>query len=490
MKRTHRRFGPLFYVTAGITLAVFISRPFWNTASEQWTAWRLSRQLLSTKAPERREAAEKLVQLGPAATSWVIRATRDRDPQVRELACSILLQTMPERPDEALAALLVAARDSDAAVRKSTVTELEHFMGRFGRSADPVVVDRAIRALAEALGDASPQVSLQAAMGLLAAGPKARPAIGALERALASPYRGLRVWAADALLSVDADSTRARVVAAMAPLLKELPMTLEHYKAVEILKRAQGADSTAAILIPLLKDADRQIRMTAIEDLTTHCSDAKALRPAMIEALRSADENMRLEAAVFFLAHEPDMTEQGIDALLEQLGNPTEGAHFGWTLVARLRLVSWSSVKPLTPKLVELIGRSGNRETQAFAIAALGEIRREALAGVPVLIELSNEQDLEIATRAVEALAKIDPRVAATKIPSLMEWMAPGHDLAVRLRAIGALCELGKAATAAMPALLELAGDEDRSISVRAVEAVSKIESRHRESSEFGKPGQ
>ena len=185
---------------------------------------------------------------------------------------------------------------------------------------------------------------------------------------------------------------------------------------------------------------------------------------------------MRLEAAVFFLAHEPDMTEQGIVALLERLGNPTEGAHFGWTLVARLRLVSWSSVKPLTPKLVELIGRSSKPETQAFAIAALGEIRREALAGVPVLIELSNEQDLEIATRAVEALAKIDPRVAATKIPSLLEWTASHHDLAVRLRAIGALCELGNAASAAMPALLKLADDEDRSISARAIEAVSKIE--------------
>ena len=178
MKRTHRRFGPLFYVTAGITLAVFISRPFWNTASEQWTAWRLSRQLLSTKAPERREAAEKLVQLGPAATSWVIRATRDRDPQVRELACSILAETMPERPNEALAALLVAAKDSDAAVRKSAVTELEHLVGRLGLSADPIVIDRAIRALAESLGDASPQVSLQAAIGLLAADPKARSAIG------------------------------------------------------------------------------------------------------------------------------------------------------------------------------------------------------------------------------------------------------------------------------------------------------------------------
>ena len=30
MKRTHRRFGPLFYVTAGIALAVFLSRPFWH----------------------------------------------------------------------------------------------------------------------------------------------------------------------------------------------------------------------------------------------------------------------------------------------------------------------------------------------------------------------------------------------------------------------------------------------------------------------------
>ena len=99
---------------------------------------------------------------------------RDRDPVVRELACSIVVQTMPERPDEALAALLVAAKDSDPAVRRNAVTQLEQFIGRYGSSAESVLADRAIRALGEALGDDSRTVRLSGGFQPLALGPKAR----------------------------------------------------------------------------------------------------------------------------------------------------------------------------------------------------------------------------------------------------------------------------------------------------------------------------
>ena len=266
------------------------------------------------------------------------------------------------------------------------------------------------------------------------------------------------------------------MIVAMAPMLTDLPMRFEHFKVVAILTRAQGEEATAGMLLPLLKNADPETRMTAIQDLATHCSGAKAVRTAMIEELKSDDPGMRQEAAVFFLAHEPDMVGRAIDALLERITNPTEGSHFGWALVSRLRVASWSSVKPLVPKLLELLGPSTRPPSRVFAIAVARRDSAGMLAGVPVLLELSNEKDLEIATRAVEALVQIDPRVAATRIPSLLKWMAAGHDSTIRQRAIASLLDLGPRAATAIQALLTLAEDDDAKISVGAIEAISKID--------------
>ena len=132
IKRSRRRFGPLFYTTTAVALLVIVSRPFWQNAMEQSRAWRLAAQLRDPTASTRRVAADGLVQLGPAATSWVIRAMRDNDPKIRKLACSILVRTAPARAEDALAALLVAAKDSDASVRVTAVGQLELLIIRHG----------------------------------------------------------------------------------------------------------------------------------------------------------------------------------------------------------------------------------------------------------------------------------------------------------------------------------------------------------------------
>ena len=97
-----------------------------------------------------------------------------------------------------------------------------------------------------------------------------------------------------------------------------------------------------------------------------------------------------------------------------------------------------------------------------------------------MLLELSNGQDLEFATRAVESLVKIDPRVAASRIPSLLLWVSPDHEHAIRLRAMATLRDLGPAAITAVPSLLPLANEDDMAIRAAAIEAVSKIDPRDR----------
>ena len=73
MARSRRRFGPLFYLTAGLAALVIASIPLWEPGIQQFGAWRLTRRLHDPAESVRREAAEGLVQLGPAATWWVIR---------------------------------------------------------------------------------------------------------------------------------------------------------------------------------------------------------------------------------------------------------------------------------------------------------------------------------------------------------------------------------------------------------------------------------
>ena len=45
MARSRRRFGPLFYLTAGPAVVVIASIPLWAPAIQQFGAWRLTRQL-------------------------------------------------------------------------------------------------------------------------------------------------------------------------------------------------------------------------------------------------------------------------------------------------------------------------------------------------------------------------------------------------------------------------------------------------------------
>ena len=151
MKRSRRRFGPLFYATCAVAAVLLISRPFWQMGVEQYRAWRLADQLRHSADPTRRAAVDGLVQLGPAARSWIIRAMRDPDPQVRRLACSILVRAAPDRSEEALDALLVAVKDADPSVRAAAVRQLELIVAGDGSVPDPEVRERALRRSAACL---------------------------------------------------------------------------------------------------------------------------------------------------------------------------------------------------------------------------------------------------------------------------------------------------------------------------------------------------
>jgi HEAT repeat protein len=126
--------------------------------------------------------------------------------------------------------------------------------------------------------------------------------------------------------------------------------------------------------------------------------------------------------------------------------------------------------------LVDKLGRVDRAIVRVNAIRALGEIGPDAMPAVPALLDASKSGDLKIATRAVEALAKIDLRSAATRLPLLLDWMTAGQDSTIRLTAMASLRDLGPAAATAIPALLRVADEEDLAISAAAIEAISSID--------------
>ncbi len=423
MKSSRWRFGPLFYGTCVVAALLLISRPFWQMGAEQFRAWRLVGQLRDPRESSRRQAADGLVQLGPAARPWVLRAMRDGDAQVRRRACSILVRTALDCPEEALAALRVAAKDSDPAVQVNAVDQLELFIIRYGSAPETDFREKALRAL----GDGSPQVRRAAAWVFWNLGPTARSAVGDLDRALDGPDKSVRVIVGQALLRLDKPATRSRVVTALSPMLTDQSIRLDHFRLVRVLILAQGEEPTAAMIIPLLKHPDLATRIQALNDLVTQCGRAKALRPVMIEALASDDGGMREDAAFFLLEHENRMASRALDTLVQQIADPLDGGHGSWELVERMRRVPYSLyIKSFVSRLVELLHRAPKPANRANIITALGEVGPLGVSAVPALRELSNSDDPEIATRAAAALRRIDPATERTLRQTVVAPGTPG----------------------------------------------------------------
>jgi hypothetical protein len=356
------------------------------------------------------------------------------------------------------------------------VSQFEAIVNRYGGKHDAATRSSALSAIGAAINDESPRVRRRAFEVLYMLGSKARPILKELDRALDGPDKSMRVMVGDVLLRVAPEETRDRVIAMMSGLLLDKSLRLEHYRLVHVLKNAKGEEATAEMLVPLLKHPDLEIRLAAVFDLTVHCPGAKALRPAMLDALAGTDVTVREEAAFYFLQREPEMVDQALELLADQTANPGEGSYLAWDLVKRAREASPGSIKRLAARLIERLGKSTKPESLQFLIAALGEIGSEAVSGLPALLKLADANDTDIATRAVAAMVKIDPRVAATKIESLLEWMSPGHDSTIRMSAIASLRDLGQAAATAVPLLLKVADEKDLTISAGAIEAISKID--------------
>ncbi len=130
----------------------------------------------------------------------------------------------------------------------------------------------------------------------------------------------------------------------------------------------------------------------------------------MLEVLNGGDAGMSEEAAFYFLKTEPAMVAKAVEMLAKQIVHPDEGSYLAWDLVKKAREASPDSMELLASKLLDLLAHSPTADGRVFAITALGEIGPKAALAVPALLELSSGKNLDVATRAVASLVKIDPQ--------------------------------------------------------------------------------
>jgi HEAT repeat protein len=249
MERSRRRFGPRLWVTLIVAVVVWGSRPFWSMIHDHWEAWRLAPRLRDPAPLTRIEAAIRLVDLGPVATRHVTSALRDSRPSVRQLACSIVLQTTPDDPRPALAALVAAAGDVDPSIRALAVEKLAAVARISSHRNDTGSQERAVRAIAAVLDDPAREVRSAAGNALSDLGSIAKSAAGDLVRALSGPDPWLRVHAAMALLKINRIEWKARVVPAITPLLADRSQGVSYAHAIDALKTAEGENALAARFI-------------------------------------------------------------------------------------------------------------------------------------------------------------------------------------------------------------------------------------------------
>ncbi len=369
-------------------------------------------------------------------------------PEGREAAAKDLCRIGTAAVEPALAAL----RDRRESVRAGAATAL----GCLGSSAS-----RGVPALRRLLGDPSFLVRAAAAAGLGGIGAPAREAIPDLVQAMKSadcatrdgrgilclggscpepdPAALLCLSAGLALEALSGDAPET--AAALGTAVRDKDEFVAEAAAVAS-GSARAADEALASLVKALKDRRPGVRAAAVAGLAELGVKARAALPGLAEALAQ-----RTEA--------PD-TREAIVRAMAVIGGP-EAVR---TLVAR----------------VEDPGEDA--QVRGEAVRALGEIGPDAAAAIPSLTAQAERGSVT----AAAALRKVGADAAS---PILVRMVGDrALDYSTRALCANEIRELGPAAAAAIPALVDALHDTGRGI-----EGVQKAELRRAAASALAKLG-
>lgn len=341
-------------------------------------------------------AAVALLRIAPGegpALQKLLGALTDRSPEVRMTAADALGEIGPlARP--AVPALIERLKERDPAVRQEAMEALGH-VGPDARAA--------LEPLQQALSDASATIRCTAAHALGGLGPAAHAALPMLARALNDVDPQTRRQSAWAMMKIGvADTQYARPVAAVLGAKVDDPW--EWAAALAVLVRLSG-DSVPA-LVTALKEGDADVRRAAINlFLQFNVQEAVPAIPTLIEALKDPEYYVRFRSAVVLLEMGPPAAPAvpALHALLhDDSGEPRT-----WGAVAYVMLGGRDP--QAVPVLVEALGVVGDTGLRKRAAQALARLGPEAKAAVPPLKAALNDPQVEVRQAAAAALRVIEP---------------------------------------------------------------------------------
>jgi HEAT repeat protein len=280
-------------------------------------------QLMSDPDTEVRNAARRALEaIGQGAAQALIKASKDKDANIRKDVALIFVKVDPYA---ALTAQIEALKDGDASVRSAAASSLGWYLqGREGETVIPVLIealkdrDASVRnsaafslgnheeptlvvaILIAALKDQDPQVRSKAASALGAVWPRVTAAIPALIDLLEDPNADVLKHAIGALGKINTAATAAVIIPRLvrllnrrdrgiqeavigalatigepaAPALAKLLMGQDSYLRIKTYYAltGQGKEST---LIAILKTRDKRLRSLVIEAIDDICEGSK-----------------------------------------------------------------------------------------------------------------------------------------------------------------------------------------------------------------------
>lgn len=499
---------------AALTLAVAAAAEETAPAVEK-----LAQQLGAAELHVRREAAQQLERLGPAAKlalPALIKALHDDDKQIWASAIATISALGPAA-QEAIPALIDDMDGRKSRGRRNRyqvqiVLRSAHALSRIGPAAIPPLV--------EALRTDDPGLRIGAAQALAPFGPQARAAIPLLINNLADGRDPVREETAAALAAIgtgpelaqaltDGDARRragaAQALAQMTPPFAPAAASVRHALAGEKDTQARAALLAAlprlgvppAECIPLLlpaalaedqalrhaalnailsapvlraaalpklaeklKDSDRATRERAARALGRFGPDAAPVLPALLAATRSSADTPVFAEALAQIG--PAALPTLLAAL--QTGRPEESA---WVLRA---LRGFGA--PAVPVLTEAL-RHEKPAVRAAAASALGAMGRDAVDAVLPLFVLTEDASADVQAAALRALGAQKADAARLK-PLLQKALESPHP-DVRKAGAAGLAAVGGASQLGVRALLDLFADQDPAGRTAAVQALGQL---------------
>lgn len=410
MAHAWRPFGSLLHVTL-TALAVFLIGlgvvKLGPVVLERLELRSLSGRLRDSSPAVRQGAADRLGKIGPPAVPLLLEALKDKNPEVRILACSALMKARPD-PGAAINALVKLLKDDQPDVRRAAAWELGLANFTFGLEEDADETKNTVDALRSVLGDKDQNVRIAAIDALASLGRKAGPAGDDLVEVLRDKDPRIRIAAARTLLRISRE-TRSLVLPVLLELLGDTnPDSPVSQRAFGTLREEEAEGPTVPRLIEILRSPEVEIRRRAAYYLGDIGPEAMSAVLPLLELLSDPDPTVRFRAAQALAAVDPDSTEPAIPVLQESVVNPDLAFPLRSRAVELLVALDSGSEAETVPGLIDAL-HAKERTARAEAVLLLKQIGPPAKAAIPALTEIWRNAKDSNSLHAGEAIRQIDP---------------------------------------------------------------------------------